>query len=150
MRRSVIKKGDRWYVKIELDVDPATALICCRSSIGASTSSRPTKPSPPSWPTGFGHLNRQSAHQRSSRTNATYGTMRSRTSARPASRRSTPVYSTASTPCCCRAVECHRHERGRATSQRSLRAKGLTLVATAEQLRGEFTSAEHITKDTLA
>jgi hypothetical protein len=32
----------------------------------------------------------------------------------------------------------------------ALRAKGLTLVATAEQLRTEFTSAEHITKDTLA
>jgi hypothetical protein len=32
----------------------------------------------------------------------------------------------------------------------ALRADGLTLVATAEQLRAEFTSAGHITNDTLA
>ena len=61
MRGSVVKKGDRYYVKIELDPDPADrqaspevalgiparsarpsgpASTCCRSSTGASTSSR--------------------------------------------------------------------------------------------------------------
>jgi hypothetical protein len=68
MRGSVIKKGDRWYVKIELDPDPATGKrtqvstqsarpsghgsICCRSSIAASTSSRRSRRSPSTWLSG--------------------------------------------------------------------------------------------------
>ena len=45
MRGSVVKKGDRWYVKIELDVDPATSKVrqaffsgdgCCISQASAS------------------------------------------------------------------------------------------------------------------
>lgn len=176
MRGSVIKKGGKWYVKIELDADPATGRRRQKWHSGYATRREAERarvdllskfdrgeyvePSHQTvaeyfndWLAATEHTVRPSTFESYSRNVKNHvvayiGTMRLTkvdagvlnglyaqllTSGRRNPSRTGTGYSQEVLK---RALE--------------LRSQGLTLAATAEQLRGECNEAEHITKDTLA
>ena len=176
MRGSVIKKGDRWYVKIELDVDPATgkrrqkwhsgyntkreaerARIDLLSKFDRGEYVEPTHQTVgeylAEWLRAIEHTVRPSTFESYERN------VRNHVIAHIGSTRLTKVDAVV-----LNGLYAYLLSAGRRPSSRrgkgyepevveralALRAEGLTLVATAEQLRAEFASAEHITKDTLA
>lgn len=176
MRGSVIKKGDRWYVKIELDVDPATgrrrqkwhsgfntkreaerARIDLLSKFDRGEYVEPTHQTVADfmadWLRAIEPTIRPSTFESYERN------VRNHVIANIGSTRLTKVDAGV-----LNGLYALLLSSGRMSSSRkgkgyepevvqralALRADGLTLITTAEQLRGEFTSAEHITKDTLA
>ena len=176
MRGSVIKKGDRWYVKIELDVDPATgrrrqkwhsgfntkreaerARIDLLSKFDRGEYVEPTHQTVgeylAEWLRAIEHTVRPSTFESYERN------VRNHVIAHIGSTRLTKVDAVV-----LNGLYAYLLSAGRRPSSRqgkgyepevveravALRAEGLTLVATAEQLRAQFASAEHITKDTLA
>ncbi len=176
MRGSVIKKGDRWYVKIELDVDPATgkrrqkwhsgfntkreaerARIDLLSKFDRGEYVEPTHQTVASFMADW--LRAIEPTLRPSTFESYERNVRNHVVANIGSTRLTRVDAGV-----LNGLYALLLSSGRRPSSRSgkgyepevveralaLRAKGLTLVATAEQLRTEFSSAERITKDTLA
>jgi integrase len=176
MRGSVIKKGDRWYVKIELDVDPATGRRRQKWHSGFNTKREAER----------ARIDLLSKFDRGEYVEPTHQTVADfmadwlraiEPTIRPSTFESyernvrnhviTHIGSTRLTKVdagVLNGLYALLLSNGRMSSSRkgngyepevaeralALRADGLTLVATAEQLRAEFISAEHITKDTLA
>ena len=111
MRGSVIKKGGRWYVKIELDPDPATGRRRQKWHAGYATRRQAERaridllskldrgeyvePSHQDLAgflrSGWRRSSRPSARPRTTRTRATFGITSSPTSAASGWRRSTPA-----------------------------------------------------------
>jgi integrase len=176
MRGSVIKKGDRWYVKIELDVDPATgrrrqkwhsgfntkreaerARVDLLSKFDRGEYVEPTHQTVASFMADW--LRALEPTIRASTFESYERNVRNHVVANIGSTRLTKVDAGV-----LNGLYALLLSSGRMSSSRkgkgyepevvaralALRAKGLTLVATADQLRSDFTSAEHITKDTLA
>jgi integrase len=176
MRGSVIKKGDRWYVKIELDVDPATGRRRQKWHSGFNTKREAER----------ARIDLLSKFDRGEYVEPTHQTVADfmadwlraiEPTIRPSTFESyernvrnhviTHIGSTRLTKVdagVLNGLYALLLSKGRMSSSRkgkgyepevaeralALRADGLTLVATAEQLRAEYISAEHITKDTLA
>jgi integrase len=176
MRGSVIKKGDRWYVKIELDVDPATgrrrqkwhsgfntkreaerARVDLLSKFDRGEYVEPTHQTVASFMADW--LRALEPTIRASTFESYERNVRNHVVANIGATRLTKVDAGVLNGLYALLLSSGRMSSSRkgkgyepevVTRALALRAKGLTLVATAEQLRGEFTSAEHITKDTLA
>lgn len=176
MRGSVVKKGTKWYVKIELDPDPATGRRRQKWHSGFANKREAERarvdllakfdrgeyvePSHQTvadyfadWLKAIEHTVRPSTFDSYSRN------VRNHVVAHIGSVRITKVDAGVLNGLYAELLSSGRRLPSRtgkgyppAVVERAteLRSQGLTLVATAEQLRSEFAEAEHITKDTLA
>ena len=176
MRGSVVKKGDKYYVKIELDPDPATGKRRQKWHSGYRTKREAERarvdllskfdrgeyvePSQQTladyledWLRAIEHTVRPSTFDSYSRN------MRNHVAAHIGSVRLAKVDAPALNGLYSTLLTSGRRLPSRAgrgyslavvERALSLRADGLTLTAVAEALQAEFAEAEHITKDTLA
>ena len=176
MRGSVVKKGDRWYVKIELDREPATgrrrqkwhsgyrtkreaerARVDLLSKFDRGEYVEPTHQTLgeflEEWLRAIEPTLRPSTFDSYSRN------VRNHVTAHIGKVRLTKVDAGPLNGLYAHLLAAGRRRPsrpGRGYSREvvdralELRAEGLTLAATAEQLRAELPEAEHITKDTLA
>ena len=176
MRGSVIKKGDRWYVKIELDVDPATGRRRQKWHSGYNTKREAERaridllskfdrgeyvePSHQTvadyftdWLKAIKHTVRPSTFESYERN------VRNHVVAHIGAVRLTKVDAGVLNGLYSLLLTSGRRPSSRAGKGYSpevvaravaLRAKGKTLLATAEQLASEFDEAVNLTKDTLA
>ena len=176
MRGSVVKKGTKWYVKIELDPDPATgrrrqkwhsgfankreaerARVDLLSKFDRGEYVEPSHQTVADfcadWLTAIEHTVRPSTFDSYSRN------VRNHVVAHIGSVRLTKVDAGVLNGLYAELLSSGRRlpsGTGKGYSPAvveratELRWQGLTLVATAERLRSEFVEAEHITKDTLA
>jgi integrase len=176
MRGSVVKKGDRYYVKIELDADPATGRRRQKWHSGYRTKREAER----ARIDLLSRLDRgayvEPSHQmlaefleewlraieptvRPSTFDSYSRNVRNHVSAHIGSVRLTKVDAGTLNGLYARLLASGRRRPSRtgrgyssAVVERAveLRSDGLTLAATAERLRGELAEADHITKDTLA
>jgi integrase len=176
MRGSVVKKGDRYYVKIELDPDPLTgrrrqkwhsgfrtkreaekARVDLLSKFDRGEYVEPTQQTLGEylveWLAAIEHTVRPSTFDSYERN------MRNHVIAHIGSTRLAKVDAGVLNGLYVQLLASGRRlpsRTGRGYSREviaratELRSEGLSLVATAEQLRAEFDEASHITKDTLA
>lgn len=176
MRGSVVKKGTKWYVKIELDVDPATgrrrqkwhsgfanrreaerARVDLLSKFDRGEYVEPSHQTVgdfmSDWLKAIEHTVRPSTFDSYSRN------VRNHVVAHIGSVRLTKVDAGVLNGLYAELLSSGRRLPSRtgkgyspAVVERAteLRSQGLTLVTTAERLREEFAEAKHITKDTLA
>jgi integrase len=176
MRGSVVKKGDRYYVKIELDADPATGRRRQKWHSGYRTKREAER----ARVDLLSRLDRgayvEPSHQtlaefleewlraieptvRPSTFDSYSRNVRNHVCAHIGSGRLTKVDAGTLNELYARLLASGRRRPSRtgrgyssAVVERALelRSDGLTLAATAERLRGELAEADHITKDTLA
>ena len=176
MRGSVVKKGTRWYVKIELDPDPSTGQRRQKWHSGYNTKREAERaridllskfdrgeyvePSHQSvadyfadWLKAIEHTVRPSTFDSYSRN------VKNHVVAHIGSVRLTKVdagvlnglYAELLTSGRCKPSRTGKGYSPEVVERATeLRAQGMTLASTSEQLRTEFAEAEHITKDTLA
>lgn len=176
MRGSVVKKGDRWYVKIELDVDPATgrrrqkwhsgyknkreaerARVDLLSKLDRGEYVEPSRQTLgeflTDWLVAIEPTVRPSTFDSYSRN------MRLHVIEHIGTVRLTKVDAGVLNGLYATLLASGRRGSSRKGAgysaavverARTLRAQGLTLAATAEKLREEVPEADHITKDTLA
>ena len=176
MRGSVVKKGTRWYVKIELDPDAGTGRRRQKWHSGYSTKREAERaridllskfdrgeyvePSHQTVADYFADWLRAIEHTvRPSTFNSYSRNVRNHVVAHIGSVRLTKVDAGVLNGLYAQLLASGRRPSSRCRAGYSdavlvrageLRAAGLTLVATAAQLRAESVEAEHITKDTLA
>lgn len=176
MRGSVVKKGDRWYVKIELDVDPATgrrrqkwhsgyknkreaerARVDLLSKFDRGEYVEPSRQTLGEFLTDW--LVAIEPTVRPSTFDSYERNMRNHVIAHIGSTRLAKVDAGVLNGLYVQLLASGRRlpsRTGRGYSREviaraiELRSEGMSLVATAEQLRAEFDEASHITKDTLA
>jgi integrase len=176
MRGSVVRKGDRYYVKIELDADPATGRRRQKWHSGYRTKREAER----ARVDLLSRLDRGAYVEPSQQTLAEFleewlraieptvrpstfdsyaRNVRNHVSAHIGSVRLTKVDAGTLNGLYARLLASGRRRPSRtgrgyssAVVERAveLRSGGLTLAATAERLRGELAEADHITKDTLA
>jgi len=176
MRGSVVKKGTRWYVKIELDPDPATGQRRQKWHSGYKTKREAERARIDllskfdrgeyveqshqtvadyfvDWLKATEHTVRPSTFDSYSRN------VKNHVVAHIGSVRLTKVdagvlnglYAELLTSGRCKPSRTGKGYSPEVVERATdLRSQGVTLAATAEQLRSEFAEAEHITKDTLA
>ena len=176
MRGSVVKKGTRWYVKIELDPDPSTGQRRQKWHSGYNTKREAERaridllstfdrgeyvePSHQTVADYFADWLKATEHTVRPSTFESYSrNVKNHVVAHIGSVRLTKVDAGVLNGLYAELLTSGRRRPSRAGKGYSpevverateLRSQGVSLAATAEQLRAEFVEAEHITKDTLA